>query len=178
MEWTFSHHWGSLYSYDVEGSSKYRLKRRGYLQVRLSNWNWRSTVPGIIRCMVTSDISNTYLMCYIDMLMKLIVNHCGIVTPHGVRYFGHYWFGQWLVTFKAPTYSLKQYWRIVGKIFQWNFHQNTNIFFPENGFEAVVYNLSSISFPPHCVKLFRHSIGDNVDISQQLCILTRQWTYQ
>ena len=68
-----------------------------------------------------------------------------------------HWFRQWLVTWFGPSHYLNQCWNIVSwthrNKLQWNFNQNSYIFFQENAFEDIVWKKAAILSQPQCVNM-------------------------
>ena len=66
-----------------------------------------------------------------------------------------HWFRQWLGAWPAPSHYLNQCWNIVNLTVRnshWNLNRNSYIFFHENAFENVAWEMATILSRPQCVK--------------------------
>ena len=81
------------------------------------------------------------------------LTHCGQASHVCIIKLSHHWFREWLVTWPAPGHYLDQCLNsvneILGKIFQWNFNQNTTIFI----IEKMHWKILSGKRRPFCLSL-------------------------
>ena len=66
-----------------------------------------------------------------------------------------HWFWWWLVTWLAPRHYLNQCWIVLNwtpsNNIQWNFKENTTIFYQENVFKNALCNMAAtLLWPPKC----------------------------
>ena len=85
-----------------------------------------------------------------------MVNSLGLSDAYMRQLTYHHWFRQWLVAWTAPSHYMNQCWNDVDwnlrNKHQWNISQNSCIFFQENAFENVIWEMAAILSRPQCVK--------------------------